>query len=195
MEIMLNPLDNVPEGEPAMLVAGDTWVWQRSDLASDFPTATYSLSYSLQREGDVGAPTLIVATESGNVYKVTVDAATSAGKAAGTWRWTAYMVRTADSARVAIATGILIVKANPAAAFDARSHAVKVLAAIESLIEGRATSDVNSYSIAGRSLTKLSVDELLTWRSHYRREVRRERDAANAASGKPTGRTQVVRFS
>jgi hypothetical protein len=175
-------------------VAGDTWVWQRSDLAADFPCATYTLSYSLQREGDVGAPTIVAATGAGNIYQVTVDASTSSNKAAGTWRWTAYMVRAADNARVAVATGTFVVKANPAASFDARSHAVKVLGAIESLIEGRSVSDVNSYSIAGRSLTKLTVNELMSWRAHYRREVKRERNAANAASGKPTGRTQVVRF-
>lgn len=193
--MMANPLDTVPEGEPSELVAGDTWIWQRSDLATDYPVAAYALTYSMQREGDIGVPTTFAATEVGNVYKVTVAAATTAAKAAGAWRWVAYMVRTADSARVAVASGVFTVKPDPAAAYDARSHATKVLAAIEALIEGRSTQDVSSYSIAGRSLTKLTVDELLKWRGFYRREVRREREAANAALGLPTGRTQVVRFS
>ena len=191
---MTNPLDTVPEGEPATLVAGDTWIWQRSGLASDYPVALYTLNYSIQREGDVAAPTVFVAITIGDIYKVTVAAATTAAKLAGTWRWVSYMVRTSDAARVAVGSGVFTVKPNPAAAYDARSHAVKILAAIESLIEGRAASDVNSYSIAGRSLTKLSVDDLLRWRAHYKREVRRERDAANAAAGRATGRTQVVRF-
>ena len=104
------------------------------------------------------------------------------------------MLRTSDSARVAISSGTFTVKPDPATAGDVRSHAVKVLAALEALIEGRATADVSSYSIAGRSLTKLSVDELTKWRAYYRREVRRERDAANAAAGRATGRTQVVSF-
>ncbi len=192
--MMGNPLDNVPEGEPVVLVVGDTWVWQRSDLATDYPVATYNLNYSLQREGDVGAPTAIAAAKVGNVYKVTVAAATTAALAAGVWRWTATMVRIADAARVAISAGTFNVRANPAAAGDVRSHAAKVLAAIESLIEGKAASDVASYSIAGRSLTKLSFAELLDARAFYRREVKRERDAANAAAGRPTGRTYAVRF-
>lgn len=192
--MMVNPLDTVPEGEPATLVAGDTWIWQCSDLAVDYPVAAYTLTYSLQREGDTGAPTTFDATEVGNVYKVVVPAVTTAVKAAGSWRWVATMLRTADNARVAIASGLFLVKPNPAAAYDARSHASKVLAAIESLIEGKAASDVASYSIAGRSLTKLTFAELLQARTFYRREVKRERDVVNAAAGRPTGRTQVVRF-
>ena len=65
---------------------------------------------------------------------------------------------------------------------------------IESLLEGRADADVSSYSIAGRSLSKLTIDELLQWRDRYRaewlREVRRER----ALNGKRTGGTVLVRF-
>jgi hypothetical protein len=191
---MSNPLDTVPEGEPLTLVAGDTWVWQRSDLSSDYPLGLYTLNYSMQREGDTAAPMTFAAFEIGSIYKVIVAATTTVSKSAGNWRWVAYMVRSADAARVAIGSGLFVVKPDPAAAYDARSHAVKILAAIESLIEGRAASDVNSYSIAGRSLTKLSVDDLLRWRAYYKREVRRERDAANAAAGRPTGRTQVVSF-
>jgi hypothetical protein len=191
---MSNPLDTVPEGEPLTLVAGDTWVWQRSDLSSDYPLGLYTLNYSMQREGDTAAPMTFAAFEIGSIYKVIVAATTTVSKSAGNWRWVAYMVRSADAARVAIGSGLFVVKPDPASAYDARSHAVKILAAIESLIEGRAASDVNSYSIAGRSLTKLSVDDLLRWRAYYKREVRRERDAANAAAGRPTGRTQVVSF-
>ena len=191
---MGNPLDNVPEGEPAVLVAGDTWIWQRSDLASDFPVAAYSLNYSMQREGDVGPPTTFVADETGGIYKITVAASITQTKAAGVWRWVSYAVRTVDSARVAVGSGIFIVNADPAQSGDVRSHASKVLAALESLIEGRATADVSSYSIAGRSLTKLSLDELMRWRAYYRREVKRERDVLNVKSGRATGRTQVVSF-
>jgi len=189
---MTNPLDNVQDGEPLSLVAGDTWTWQRSDLGADFPPAAYSLTYSMQREGNTTAPTTFTATESGETYTVTVPAATTAVLAAGTWQWTAHAIRTADSARVTVGSGIFTVKPNPAVAHDPRSHAAKVLAAIEALIEGRATSDVSSYSIAGRSLTKLSIDELMSWRAKYRAMVNREQAAA---SGRSTGRTHVVRFS
>jgi hypothetical protein len=192
---MGNPLVNITEGEPTVLVAGDTWTWQRSDIVGDYPVASYSLNYSMAREGDVTLPTAIVADEVNGTYQVNVSATVTAAKMPGTWRWVAFVLRTSDGARVVISSGVVTVKSDPTVAGDVRTHAVKVLTAIEALIEGRATADVSSYSIAGRSLTKLTVDELLTWRAHYRREVKRERDAANIAAGRPTGRTHVVRFS
>lgn len=190
---MSNPLTDIAEGEPARVVAGDTWTWMRSDLAADYPTAAWALTYSLRREGD-GTVKTITATESGTVYTALVTHTDSANYAAGTWHWQAHMTRASDSARVRVDYGVLVVEANGATAADPRSHAVRTLAAIESLIEGRATKDVNSYSIAGRSLTKMSPDELIQWRDYYRREVAREQRAELARQGKATGRTSVVRF-
>ena len=43
---------------------------------------------------------------------------------------------------------------------DVRTHAEKVFEALEALIEGRPTKDVTSYSIAGRSLTRMSPDPI-----------------------------------
>ena len=53
---MSNPLTDMPEGEPKRVVAGDTWTWKRSDLASDYPPASYGLTYALRREGDAFRP-------------------------------------------------------------------------------------------------------------------------------------------
>ncbi len=61
-------------------------------------------------------------------------------------------------------------------------------------LEGKADSDVSSYSINGRSLNKFTPSELLEWRDYYRREVQREERAELARSGKATGRTVAVRF-
>jgi len=52
-----------------------------------------------------------------------------------------------------------------------REHVKKMLQAIENLLEGKITQDVQSYSIEGRSLTKLSTTELLAMRDYYRREA------------------------
>ena len=37
--------DNYPQQEPETLVVGDRWVWKRPDLVSDYPTASYALTY------------------------------------------------------------------------------------------------------------------------------------------------------
>jgi hypothetical protein len=61
-------------------------------------------------------------------------------------------------------------------------------------LQGKADADVSSYSIAGRSLTKLSFQELLDARDHYRREVVRHNNKELVKRGKKSGSTIQVRF-
>jgi hypothetical protein len=74
------------------------------------------------------------------------------------------------------------------------SHATTMLAAIESVLEGRITADVEQYTIAGRSITKIPVEELLKLRSLYRSEVNAEKAADRIARGEGSGHKIKVRF-
>ena len=65
---------------------------------------------------------------------------------------------------------------------------------IESILEGRADNDVNSYSINGRSLTKIPVTELMQFRAHYRAEYIKEQRKERAENSVGTGGTVHVRF-
>ena len=65
---------------------------------------------------------------------------------------------------------------------------------IESILEGKADSDVSSYSIGNRSLSKMSPEELTTWRDHYRAEYNRELRVERIDRGEGTGNTVKVRF-
>lgn len=78
---------------------------------------------------------------------------------------------------------------------DLRSHAKKVLEAIESLLEGKPAYDVASYSIAGRSVSKMSPEELIKWRSFYKTEYERELEAEAIARGEDNPRRIGVRFN
>jgi hypothetical protein len=69
-----------------------------------------------------------------------------------------------------------------------------MLAKIKSLLEGKADADVANYSIAGRSLTKLSFDELIKARDYYQEEYNKEVRAQRISKGQPTGATVKVRF-
>jgi hypothetical protein len=194
---MTNPLDKPPEGEPSTLVAGDTWIWRRSDLTSDYPVALYVLSYNLKAAGDaVAAPVVFTASIVANTYQVLVAPAVTLPLVAGEWQWAGFMKRIADNARVQIGYGRLTVLADRASATaDPRSFAQKMVAAIESVIQNRAVSDVNSYSIAGRSLTKMTPSELMEQRDYWRKEVINEQINERARQGKSTGRIQAIRFS
>lgn len=77
---------------------------------------------------------------------------------------------------------------------DPRTHAEIMVAKIESILSGKADSDVSSYSIAGRSLSKMSFRELTDARDYYRKEVQREVIAERIRKGQGTGATVQVRF-
>lgn len=195
---MANVFDstNYPTQEPTQLLLGDRWAWKRTDLGSDYPPASYALSYSMQLLGDGNHTIVITASESGDEYIVEVPSATTAGYTAGTYRWYAFITRSSDSQRAQIASGTLEVVANVASGHhDTSSHAENMLRKIEAVLLGRADADVLSYSIAGRSLSKMSPDELVKWRDYYLAEVAKERRAEAIKLGKGVNSRILVRFT
>ena len=71
------------------------------------------------------------------------------------------------------------------------THVETMLANIEAVLEGRITSDVESYTIAGRQITKIPITELLTMRDKYRAERNGELAAESIAEG--TGNPNKIR--
>ncbi len=185
---------NYPQTEPTQLTIGDRWAWKRTDLGADYPPASYSLKYVLRRH-DTGAEIEITAGESGSDYLVEVPSATTAVHTAGRYVWQAYIIRSADSERVLIGTGTVELVANrDSSAADPRSHARKVLDAIEAVLENRATVDQQEYSIAGRSLKRMPIQELLVFRDRYKSEVASEERADRIARGLSGGGRVLVRL-
>ena len=100
-----------------------------------------------------------------------------------------------DSARVTVDRGQIEIKPNVASSSaDPRSHAKIMIDKIESLLEGKADKDVSSYSIAGRSLNKMSVQELLDWRTHYKAEYNREIARLRNENGDGSGNNIKISF-
>lgn len=161
--------------EPATLVVGDRVAWKRTDLGADYPPASYTLKYSARKDGAGATEIEITATASGSTYLIEVSKTTTLTWIPGRYHWQAYIVRNSDSERVTVGSGTFDVKPNrDLSTDDPRSHARKVVEAIEAVIEGRATKDQMSYSIAGRTLEKTPIPELLTLRDRYRAEVQSE---------------------
>lgn len=79
-----------------------------------------------------------------------------------------------------------------------KTHAATMLAAIEAVLEGRVTADVETYQISTggitRQITKIPIPELKQLRDDYRAEVRAETAADNMAAGQGSGRGARVRF-
>ena len=156
--------------EPEKIVAGDRFIWKRSDLNADYANSVCTLKYSARLEGTGSTEIEITASASGEDYLVEVASATTASYTAGTYRWQMYITRDSDSQRLTLDSRTWEVVANrDAATTDPRSHARVMVEKIESVLEGRAAADVASYSINGRSLTKIAIPELLSWHHLYRR--------------------------
>ncbi len=196
---MSNKFDrtNYPTAEPAKLVAGDRFAWKRDDLATDYPPSTFALTYEFHDDSGGGGNKkfTITATEADDTYYIEVGSSTTASYTAGDYIWEAYITRSADSERIMVDSGrteITINLANTNA--DLRSHAKKVLDAIEAVIEGRATIDQSSFSLGGRSLSRMSVEELMTFRDRYKAEYMKEIKLARIRNKQGSGNTIKVQF-
>jgi len=188
---------NYPTQEPDVLVVGDRWTWRRPDLVPDYPTADYALTYEFHEDSGGGGSHkfAITATETTDDYIVEIASATTATYATGDFHWYAFITRTSDSERIAIDDGYAKIELNFADTnADHRSHAKKVLDAIEAVLENRASQDQMSYSIAGRSLSRMSIDDLMNFRNRYKAEYNKELKKWRIKNKQQTGNTIKVRF-
>ncbi len=185
---------NFPTSEPVELQLGDFWAWKRTNLSTDYPTADYSLSYEFNlNEGATASNFTLTASEANDEYIISTSSTTSYTK--GSYNWIAYITRTSDSARIKIGEGFTEIQENYATtSASVRSHAKIVLDAIEAVISNRATMDQSSMSIAGRSLSRLSIDELMTFRDRYKAEYMKELKISRINNGKGSGNTIKVKF-
>ena len=83
--------------EPEKIVAGDRFIWKRSDLNADYANSVCTLKYSARLEGTGSTEIEITASASGEDYLVEVASATTASYTAGTYRWQMYITRDSDS--------------------------------------------------------------------------------------------------
>ncbi len=196
---MANQFDrvNYPTQEPDELVLGDRWVWRRNDIVTDYPVASYALSYEFHEDSGGGGSHkfTITAAEISDAYIVEVASATTANYSDGDYKWYAFITRSSDSERIAIDEGrTTIVKNFANTNADLRSHAKKCLDNIQAVLENRATIDQSSFSIAGRSLSRMSVDELLNFRNYYKTEYLKEIKKARIKNDQRSGNTIEVKF-
>lgn len=174
---------DIPTNEPQSLRAGDTWKWTRT--FADYPAGTWTLKYRFKNAAGYFE---IVAAAAGTDHAVTVAAATTAAYAAGRYTWMAWVETGAE--KFTVDTGTLEV--NPdyrasTAAYDGRSHARKMLDAIEAWLEARDPA-VAEYEIAGRRMKYIPIAELVKLRSRYQLELAAQANADAIAKGEGLGR-------
>lgn len=172
----------IPDREPSTLIAGDTWRWTVS--LPDFPAGQgYTATYQFTGKTSLG----FTATPnvSDGTYSVSVPSSSTSVVGAGPYRWALRV--TDDGSNVLTArSGHVLVLANPAVSSgaDASSHAEQMLALIEAELQARVTgsgASTISYSIEGRSITKMTLAELYSLRAKYKGEVSRQANGGRSA--------------
>ena len=175
---------------PKIITAGDTLSFTES--VSDYlPEDGWSLSYVL---ASATVRVTISSTDNGDsTYLVSETAANTAAYAPDKYRWQSYVTKGVE--RFSVSSGTVTIKPNFAVGtIDHRVHVKKTLDAIESLIEGKAGKDVDSYSIHGRSLSKMNITELLEWRDKYKRELKELEKSADLEEGIATSSKVYTRL-
>ena len=181
--------------EPQVFRVGDFVQWKREALRNTYGTG-YTAEYVARIAG--GSDEIKIAQAGGTTtsyFLFTADTSTTAAYTAGDYQWQLEITQTSSSNRAVVEVGTWTIKPDlDAASADPRSTAQIMLDKIESVLTGRADGDVASYSIEGRSLQKIPVLELMTWRDRYRAEVAKERNDALLARGKKGAASIQVRF-
>jgi len=183
-----------PTTPPDPFIAGDYFAFKRGDLTSAFPIASYAVTFNASLFGSSTSTTSaaqipISATESGSEYLFTVNGNSTKDWTTGDYAWSIFVTDSSDAnKRHQIQHGTFEVKANWAVSTaDPRSDAQKNLELIEDILYNRVQGDVSSYSIAGRSLSKMGPDELITMRDFYKRQVTMETRKERIRLGFGTG--------
>lgn len=187
--------DNAPTTEPHEFVIGDFVQWKREDLVGDYPTATHSAVLVARLASGGNTEWQVTATETSTYYLFTVTSTDSAAFVKGHYHWQLEITETSSSNRIVVDRGTFdILDDLDVNNVDPRSHAQIMVDKIESILQGKADADVSSYSINGRSLTKMSFNDLIEARDYYRKEYNKELRMELAKNGEKTGATVLVRF-
>lgn len=196
---LLNAFDstNYPTSEPALVSRGERWAWKRGDIASAYPSSAYTVRWVARPESEasIAREVSIAGSASGSDWLFVLATSSSDDVQPGRYRWQLIVTRTSDSEEVVIDRGAITVLADlDEATGDLRSHARRMLDAIEAAIEGSADSTVLSYTMPnGHSLSHMGVAERMQWRSYYRREVYAETVQAARRNGQAgAGQTRVA---
>lgn len=179
--------------EPVKIAAGDSLSWTRA--LTDYPAGDgWTLHYALF---NAIAAYSFASTPDGDAHQVDVPSATTEAWAPGRYDYTAYVTHT-DGTRRSLFAGVLTITPNPAAGtpHDGRTHARKMLDAIEATIEGRASKhDLDLVrGQFGERAAERAPEKLIEWRDKYRAEVDAEERAAAIARGERRPRNIKARF-
>lgn len=185
---------NAPEGVPEQLVVGDYFQFKISSFSSDYANNLHTMRFVARIATGNSSEIIVTATAADDDYLFTAASTVTEDYDVGHYHYQLEIERDSDSNRIIVDRGEIDILTDFDNNVDPRFHAEIMVGKIESILEGKADSDVSSYSINGRSLSKFSPDELLQWRDYYRREVTAHKRKEAIKHGRRTKATILGRF-
>jgi len=188
---MTDPFDltTAPITEPESIILGTYAAWRR-ELSYD--DAVYSLKYVFTPLVSWAAVEIAGNRIDEDFWSFELIGTATSAWATGQHRWDLMLTRISDGEQYVLYSGQIRFFATSS---DRRTHAEIMVEKINGVLEGRAASDVESYTIKSRSLTKMSVKELTDWREYYMSEIRRTGGSVNSGHPTPKKNTVLVRFT
>ena len=185
---------NAPTGVPTEIIVGDFVQFKITKFSEDYSNSAYTMRFVARISTGGATEVKVDATASGDDYLFAVPSATSANYTVGTYHYQLEIERNSDNERIVVDRGEIDIATDFDNQVDPRHHAEIMLGKIEGILEGKADSDVSSYSINGRSLSKFTPDELVQWRDYYRREVSAIKRKEAIKHGRKPKSTILLRF-
>jgi hypothetical protein len=156
-----------PSSIPGRFSAGTTVVYRR--IFASYSPDVWTLTLLLRGPSDFTKD----AEPAGTSFVVTLTPEDTAGLLPGTYR---YWERVTDGIDVVeIEVGTIVVDADPTQIGIIQSWAEKTLPVVEAAIAKQLTDGMRGYTILGRTVERLSLDELLRLRAYCLSIIRRSR--------------------
>ena len=185
---------NAPVGVPSEVFIGDFIQFKITEFSDDYANSAHTMKLIARISTGANTEITITASASDDDYLFSVASSSSASFTAGSYHYQLEIRRNSDGNRIIVDRGHIKVSTDYDNNVDPRQHAEIMLGKIETILEGKADSDVSSYSINGRSLNKFTPSELLEWRDYYRREVNEIKKRERITHGRKTKSTILGRF-
>lgn len=174
---------------PSKLTVGESVSWKWSD--SNFPATVWTLTYTLV---NASGQIQITASADGDDHLVEVNSTTAAGYTPGEYSFQAH-VSNGSTERYQVDSGVITIESDFATisdGVDVRSHAKKVLDALEAAIEGRASKTQLEQGVGGVQIKHMSLADQVMLRDRYAIKYRKEVAALSRRSSTRTKRARFV---
>ena len=198
---------------PASLYAGDAISWEVHLQRPNGPTLYtaadgYSPLYILNLRTSAGTKARIADGETGititegdpGIFEITLAGSFTNTLPVGTLDWVLFADTSGERYHITNGSIEILPNVETEATYDPRTHAQKMVDAIDAHLEAltRGELGMTSISIAtpdgNRSFTQMERSEIITWRNYYLREVEREQDLVRRRQGQPSRRYIKSRF-